>query len=221
MKSKKALFLLNFIVPFLFTTFIFLILYLVAAPMMQPYLGLYQYLTVRTAQPQPANLFKDLSKDLQNSTTLAASEIVFPAKGDTYGKIEIGGTSVSAPLLYGDSAKELNQGIATYADNDGSGIPGQRKTILLAGHNTTFCNGLQDVKEADIIKIETHYGVYEYRITEMHVAKATDTSTYDFSRTQENLILYTCYPFDEFGLTPYRYFVYAEPVSGPAIDKER
>lgn len=28
-----------------------------------------------------------------------------------------------------------------------------------------------------------------------------DTTTYDFTRTDENLILYTCYPFDALGFT--------------------
>ena len=37
------------------------------------------------------------------------------------------------------------------------------------------------------------------------------------SRTDENLILYTCYPFDSLGYTPFRFFVYADYVSGPAL----
>jgi sortase A len=31
--------------------------------------------------------------------------------------------------------------------------------------------------------------------------------------------MYTCYPFDELGLTDQRFFVYAKYVSGPQIDK--
>ena len=31
------------------------------------------------------------------------------------------------------------------------------------------------------------------------------------------LILYTCYPFDMLGLTPKRFFVYAEQISGPTV----
>ena len=40
----------------------------------------------------------------------------------------------------------------------------------------------------------------------------------DFTRTDENLILYTCYPFDALGFTPNRFFVYAKYVSGPVLD---
>ena len=72
-----------------------------------------------------------------------------------------------------------------------------------------------------LIHIDTHYGSYVYRVTEMKLADYQDTTTYDFTRTDENLILYTCYPFDAFGFTPERYFVYAEYVSGPMIDKSK
>ena len=37
----------------------------------------------------------------------------------------------------------------------------------------------------------------------------------------ENLILYTCYPFDALGFTPNRYFVYASYTSGPELDADR
>lgn len=50
--------------------------------------------------------------------------------------------------------------------------------------------------------------------------KATDRTAYDLSADYENLIMYTCYPFDALGLTPQRYFVYAKLVSGTPIDKE-
>ena len=40
-----------------------------------------------------------------------------------------------------------------------------------------------------------------------------------FSADKESLIMYTCYPFDELGLTSDRFFVYAKFVSGPVIDK--
>ena len=45
-----------------------------------------------------------------------------------------------------------------------------------------------------------------------------DETAYDFTRTDENLILYTCYPFDALGFTPNRFFVYAKYVSGPVLD---
>ena len=51
------------------------------------------------------------------------------------------------------------------------------------------------------------------------VRETLEETAYDFTRTDENLILYTCYPFDALGFTPNRYFVYAKYVSGPVLDK--
>ena len=67
------------------------------------------------------------------------------------------------------------------------------------------------------IRVTTYYGEYVYEVTETAVHEATDDTSYDFSRTDENLILYTCYPFDSLGYTPFRFFVYADYVSGPAL----
>ena len=49
----------------------------------------------------------------------------------------------------------------------------------------------------------------------MKVVEASDETAYDFGIDHEQLIMYTCYPFDMLSSTPYRYFVYAELISGP------
>ena len=92
------------------------------------------------------------------------------------------------------------------------------KTILLAGHNNTFFNDLQHAEAGATVTITTHYGVYTYEITGTEILDYQDETAYDFTRTDENLILYTCYPFDALGFTPNRFFVYAKYVSGPVLD---
>ena len=106
-------------------------------------------------------------------------------------------------------------------DSSGAGIPGESKTILMAGHNNTFFNDLQSVEVGDVVTIETHYGTYTYTVERCEVRDYQDTTTYDFTRTDENLILYTCYPFDALGFTPNRYFIYASYTSGPELDADR
>ena len=205
--------------PALFCVLSYGVLVAAAAPTVGPYLGLAKYMFSKDqTTTQSTNLYENLAQGIEHSTTVPLSQLVYPNKGDQYGEITIDGTSVDAPLYYGDSTRELNRGVATYADSAGAGIPGESKTVLLAGHNHTFFNGLQDVKEGDLVHINTHYGSYVYKIISMKVADYQDATTYDFSRTDENLIMYTCYPFDALGFTPQRYFVYAEYVSGPMID---
>lgn len=207
-----------FIVPLCYWLGIFLLLGIVFTPILKPYVGLASYFFSKKAPEQSSDLFAQVSDNIANNGTIAKSTIQYPKLGDRYANITISSGSVDAPIYYGDATKQLNQGVGTYADNSAAGIPGEGKTILLAAHNNTFFNGLQDVKEGDTIQIETHYGVYEYRITEMRIAEYTDKTTYDFTREDENLILYTCYPFDAIGFTSQRYFVYGEFVSGPVID---
>ncbi|MGN1129735.1 MAG: class D sortase, partial [Ruminococcus sp.] len=121
---------------------------------------------------------------------------------------------VSAKLFFGDGSIPLSNGVGVYA---GSFIPGYGKTVLVAGHNNTYFNGLKNVEKGDIVNINTSYGNYQYKVTETKVVGKYDKSAYDLSADEENLIMYTCYPFDELGLTELRYFVYAEKVSGPEI----
>lgn len=172
---------------------------------------------------QPQDLFDEAAAALAEAEqpkneSIPLSSITYPAKGDRYGRIIIDGTTVDAPLYFGDSNAVLNQGVGTYGDSLGAGIPGQGQTVLLAGHNNTFFNDLQSVEIGDVITIQTHYGTYTYTVERCQVYDYQDTTSYDFTRTDENLILYTCYPFDALGFTPDRYFVYASYTSGPLLD---
>lgn len=154
----------------------------------------------------------------QEPEVIPLSAIQYPAKGDRYGNITISGTTVDAPVYYGDTNAILNKGAGTYMDDYRVGIPGESRTILVAGHNNTFFSDLQHVEIGATVTFETHYGTYTYEIVDAKVMDYQDSSAYDFTRTDENLILYTCYPFDAMGFTPNRYFVYAEYVSGPVLD---
>jgi sortase A len=150
-----------------------------------------------------------------NNGTLKISEINVPNYGDMYGKISVDDTEINADLYFGDGAKELNKGVATY---NGSFPPGFGRTVLLAGHNNTYFHTLGSAKVGSIIHINTNYGIYTYKVTSTKVADDSDKTAYDLSAKNENLVMYTCYPFDMIGVTSKRYFVYADFISGPKID---
>ncbi len=90
--------------------------------------------------------------------SIPLSSVTYPTVGDRYATITVSGTNVDAPVFYGDTNKILNQGVGTYANNGGAGIPGEGKTILLAGHNNTFFNDLQHAEVGATVTITTHYG---------------------------------------------------------------
>ncbi len=219
MQSKRLPSWAKFIIfPLVFVIITAVILYAFFAPTISPYVGLLSYMISDNETYVSTELFTGISDDIAKSGMISRSKINYPQTGDMYGNITISQTSVDAPLYYGDATKQLNSGVGTYVGDSGAGLPGESKTVLLAGHNNTFFNGLQDVKEGATVTVNTNYGQYTYEVTETKITSDNDTSAYDFTRSDENLIMYTCYPFDALGLTPVRFFVYAKYISGPVID---
>lgn len=212
---KKAMAYLG--MPLLFATFGYALLYAAASPIIVPLRNLVSLISLEsTTDPNATMDSTDLFAGSQAETgeTIKASSITFPTFGDRFGNISIKGTSVDAPLYFGDSNTILKNGVGQY---NGSLFPGCGSTVLVGGHNNSYFNGLKSVKVGNTITLKTNYGVYTYKVTKTAVLPATDKSAYDLKATQENLVLYTCYPFDMLGLTPNRYFVYADYVSGPRV----
>ena len=153
----------------------------------------------------------------QEGEVLLSESGGYPTDGEALGSIRIGGTSVDCTLYFGDGSAQRHAGAGIWA---GGKIPGQGGTVLVAGHTNSFFRDLESVKEGADITLETRYGEFHYRVTGTRVAMAEDTTAYDLEAQQENIILYTCYPFGQVTLTPERYFVYGEYVSGPHIKEE-
>lgn len=162
-----------------------------------------------------SNSFENIFVPTTNTAdTIDASEVEFPNIDKQFGELKIKDRDVDAKLFFGDGKIPLRNGVGIYA---GSFIPGYGKTILVAGHNNTYFNGLKNVKKGDIVKINTSYGNYEYKVRDTKLCNAKSKKSYDLNADKENLILYTCYPFDTIGLTEKRFFVYADKISGPKI----
>lgn len=142
---------------------------------------------------------------------LDQSKITKPKEGDQYARISVDRVKFEKPLYFGDNETILSLGIGQYM---GSGLPGEGRPILLAGHNGTEFYQLRNMKKDDIVKIKTAYGEYTYKIYDMEVMEADDFDANRLNDQKEYLMMYCCYPFDELG-TSQRYFAYASFVSGP------
>ncbi len=160
------------------------------------------------------DLVSDYKAGTREEGTLTVDQISYPNSGQMYAKIKLPGADGAEDLYYGDSDSVLKKGVGQYS---GTLIPGYQSPILIAGHNNGYFNKLKNVKKGGIITITTTYGVYSYKITKTAVKDASDESAYDLLQEKEQLILYTCYPFDTLGLTSKRFYVYADYVSGPRI----
>ena len=203
--------------PLLFCLIGYGVLYFALSPVLSPLVSSLS-LVISDTPPdyssQVHTIFNPNGNQPAGQDTVDESLVEMPVYGTHYAKLEISNASISTDLYFGDSSAVLKLGVGQYI---GSSIPGYGKPLLIGGHNNAAFHRLQNVKTGDIVTITTNYGVYEYQITETRIAASNDKSAYDLAQEKEQLILYTCYPFDTLGLTSKRFFVYADKVSGPAI----
>ncbi len=166
---------------------------------------------------------KEINKDIFEGNTLVGYEetvpsslITYPLNGTKYAEITItdGETVYVCPLYFGDSKAILRKGVGQYM---GSNFPGEGKTIITSAHNNSYYNCLQYLETGDTVTIETNYGTYVYEVAETAIKPNTDKSALRLAAEEETLVMYTCYPFDQRGLTSKRYFVYAKLISGPRV----
>jgi LPXTG-site transpeptidase (sortase) family protein len=110
-----------------------------------------------------------------------------------------------------------------------SAKPGQKGNVVLAAHRDTFFAGLREVKQGDIIELESATGRQDsYKVSKIFVVKPTDSWVMRSTPDKNLLTLITCYPFRYVGSAPNRLIVQAQPVvSGnnsdirPALAKKK
>lgn len=153
----------------------------------------------------------------KQSKSIELADVQYPKYGEQYGELKCDNLGVKASVFFGDRSSYLKSGAGTYS---GSAIPGQGKTILLGAHDTTFFEGLKNVKKGQIFTFTTSYGVYEYKVRDTKIYHKDEyDNAYDLSDKKEQLILYTCYPFGKLnGDKLDRMFVYLDKVKGPSIE---
>lgn len=201
--------------PLVFAFLGLTLIYFIGSPVINPAIDIFSLITAdfKVGNAQNFDLL-DLTQLPQYSGEIKASTVTFPSTGDKYGILTIDGTQVNADLYFGDSKRELKLGLGQY---NGSCFPGTGGTVLISGHNNSAFKDLKSAKVGAMVNIRTNYGVYTYEITSTAIKKATDKSAYDLFKNEENLVLYTCYPFDKLGITADRYFVYGKIVAGPKV----
>lgn len=219
------------ILPIIFCLVTYLVLYLAFVPSFSPIIsamGMFFSDNEKDYSTEYDNIFVLVSEnatvptvtkkdsDGKEKSYVKKDSVQYPGYGNLFGELIISDCNVDANLFFGDGDVALRNGVGIYA---GSFVPGYGGTILVAGHNNTYFNGLKNAHVGQRVEIKTSYGNYVYEITDTAVKSANDSSAYDLSADYENLIMYTCYPFDELGLTSKRFFVYAKLVSGTQIDK--
>jgi sortase A len=197
-----------------FCFFGYLLLFLVTYPIsskLNNYINLFLSDKPPQFNNQINNIFTYNSK--ANQQTVNIKNIQFPKFNTIYGKFKIKSVGISYPLIFGDSSEALKKGAGQY---NGSYIVGYGGTILIAGHDYMF-KKIRDTKIGDLLTVTTSYCTYNYKITDKKILYKDDKLAYTIQKGKEQLVFYTCYPFNAFASITTRYFVYADYVSGPKI----
>lgn len=154
---------------------------------------------------------------LSQDDTINEADIQKPRYGNAYANIECEEVSMNQPIYWGDTNAVLDIGIGQYA---GSYYPGYGKAILICGHNVSFGRYIKDTKVGMVYKVTTNYGVFEYEVYDIKIMSASEAEKQVSGwllAQEEKLIYYTCYPFDTYGITTQRCFVFAKKISGPVV----
>lgn len=131
----------------------------------------------------------------------------YPEYGTQYATIEIPKIDINLPVYYGDTLEVLKKGVG---HSSGSYFPGEGGSIIYMGHNSKdVFRRFSELQVGNKIAIKTSYGEFNYQIYDMQIVEEHQTDKLPIQKTQEKLMIYTCYPFHNIGYATQRYVVYA------------
>lgn len=116
--------------------------------------------------------------------------------GKQFARLNVEGWKIrDIPVFLGSDKKLLKKGSGM---SFGSYFPGEGGCTIISAHVTREFAELEDTPVGAVVTVETSYGPYTYRVTEIRVANGTD-AWYKDAGQQSDLMLYTCYPRDNNG----------------------
>ncbi|MHB1652930.1 MAG: class D sortase [Desulfitobacteriaceae bacterium] len=124
------------------------------------------------------------------------------------GKLSIPRIGLDDIILDGTSLNILSYGPGHLL---GSAYPGQPGNTVIAAHNDLEFHTLGSLKVGDPIYIkDSHNKVFTYKVEKINIIGSNDVLA--LNTTTPILTLSTCYPFNAYKDTPYRYVVQARMV---------
>ena len=114
-------------------------------------------------------------------------------EGDPLGRIRIPEIGVSDVFVEGTNAPDLRRGPGHYPATP---LPGQRGTVAIAGHRTTYGAPFHDVdklRRGDRIELDMPYGRFTYRVERLKIVEPTAVDVTD-PVGYDRLVLSACHP---------------------------
>ncbi len=168
------------------------------------------YMTAKAALAQ-------ILLDRAFSTSLATGQPTKPwSWADTWpiARLTIPRLAASTIVLAGASGQALAFGPGHL---DGTPLPGDPGTSIVAAHRDTHFSALQQVAVGDRIEITRNDGTrHHFRVTHTSIVR-WDSSGLDGATSDRALVLATCWPFETRTAGPWRYLVHAEIVAYHAL----
>jgi sortase A len=116
-----------------------------------------------------------------------------PLKGDAIGKITIPRIKLSKYVVEGTDTASLRKGPGHYPSTP---LPGQRGTVAIAGHRTTYgapFRHVDSLRRHDRIVVDMPYGRFIYRVQRLKIVDDQDLSVLR-KKSYNRLVLSACHP---------------------------
>jgi sortase A len=113
--------------------------------------------------------------------------------GDPMGRIVMPTIGVSDVFVQGTGAGDLRTGPGHYPQTP---LPGERGTVAIAGHRTTYGAPFRSIDEldpGDRIELRMPYGRFAYRVERTRIVEPTEISVID-RVDHDRLVLSACHP---------------------------
>ena len=113
--------------------------------------------------------------------------------GKGIGRIQIASIDLDIVVVQGTDTASLQKGPGHYPD---TAFPGQRKTIGIAGHRTTYLapfRHINEIADGDEITLEMPYGTFVYRVQKHEIVDPSQVEIVD-DVGYERLVLTACHP---------------------------
>jgi len=124
---------------------------------------------------------------------LAARQARRSESGDAIGRVELPTLDRSYAVVEGTDTDSLRKGPGHFP---GTPLPGQRGTVAVAGHRTTYgapFRTVDDLRRGDPLTMSMPYGRFEYEVERTQIVPPTQTSV-TRRVDHDQLILSACHP---------------------------
>ena len=121
------------------------------------------------------------------------------------GVLEVPSVSLKVPVYSTNTDLVMDRGAGII---DGMAYPHELGNIGISGHRDGYFRALKDVKQGDVILLQTLQGEKRFKIDSTRIVEISDTSLLR-DTTDQKVTLVTCYPFYFVGHAPKRFIVIA------------